>query len=100
MMTCPVFAYYLDGFLPSIPSFANVMIGYYFFFRYKKENALRYFFLSIFFLTIAALARMPFVIFLFAVCCQQGLEYRRNKKINRRELIAMACGFIFILAHP
>jgi hypothetical protein len=99
MMTCPVFTYYLDGFLPSIPSFANTMIGYYFFFLYKKQNTPRDFLLSIFFFTLAALARLPFVIFLFAISCQQFLGYIRHKKINSRELTLMISGFLVVLAY-
>ncbi|MCX6290595.1 MAG: glycosyltransferase family 39 protein, partial [Bacteroidetes bacterium] len=93
MMTCPVFTYYLDGFLPSIPSFSNVIIGYYFFFRYKKEQRPADFALAILFLALAALARMPFFIFLFAVFCQQVLESLHLKKINRHEAIVFLIGF-------
>ncbi len=99
IMTCPVFTYYLDGFLPSIPSFANAMIGYYFFFRYKRDSVRRDFILSILFFTLAALARLPFIIFLFAICAQQLLDYLRRKKMNRPELSLMAGGLGFVLLY-
>ncbi len=99
IMTCPVFTYYLDGFLPSIPSFTNVIIGYYFFFRYKKTEARHDLVLSILFLTLAALSRTPFFIFLFAVCCQQSLEYFKRKRINRKELLLMISGITCIILY-
>jgi hypothetical protein len=93
----PVYLYYADGFLPSIPSLSNVFIGYYFYFRYKKSSVQKDFTLAIFFLTLAALARLPFFIFLFAVCCQQVLGYFKDKKISRKEVAAFGISFsVFI----
>ncbi len=90
---CPVLIYYANGFLPSIPSLANLFIGYFFYFRYKKEKSTSDFRLAIFFLTLAALARLPFFIFLFAVFCQQCLGYFLNKRVVRKELIAFGISF-------
>ncbi len=75
---CPVFLYYANGFIPSIPSLSNLFIGYFFYFRYKRDKSVADFRLAIFFLTLAALARLPFFIFLFAVFCQQCLGYFIN----------------------
>src|SRR5688572_29447681 len=55
LMFCPVYLYYADGFLPSIPSLSNVLIGYFYFFRYKKQNRINDFRFAILFLTLAAL---------------------------------------------
>lgn len=93
MFFCPVFLYYANGFIPSIPSLANLFIGYFFYFRYKKDRSTPDFRLAIFFLTLAALARLPFFIFLFAVFCQQCLGYFLNKKTIRKEIIAFAISF-------
>ncbi|MEO8085481.1 MAG: hypothetical protein ABI763_01600 [Bacteroidota bacterium] len=86
LFLCPVYLYYADGFLPSIPSLSNLFIGYYFYFRYRKEKSKRDFNLAITFLTLAALSRMTFFIFLFAVFCQQLLNYFSNRKVERKEL--------------
>ena len=93
MFFCPVFLYYANGFIPSIPSLSNLFIGYFFYFRYKKDRSIPDFRLAIFFLTLAALARLPFFIFLFAVFCQQCLGYFSDKKSIRKELIAFVISF-------
>ncbi len=99
IMTCPVFLYYLDGFLPSVPSFANVFIGYYFFFRYKKTNSQKDFIPAIIFFTLAALARLPFLIFLLAAVSQQMLGYLREKKIHRKEVLLFASGILVVVVY-
>ena len=97
LFLCPVYLYYADGFLPSIPSMSNLFIGYFFYFRYNKLSVSRDFHLAIFFLTLAALARLPFFIFLFAVACQQVTGYFIDKKISRKEMTSMGFAFaIFI----
>ena len=90
----PVYVYYQDGFIPSIPAIACVFIGYYFFFTYKEDNRKVNFFVSVFFLLMAALMRMPFLIFLLAVIVEQGRLSFKNRKIKRLELIV----FIFSLS--
>ena len=97
IMTCPVFSYYLDGFLPSIPSFSNVIIGFYFYFRSRKNHSGRDFIISIFFLTLAALSRMPFFIFLFAVCCQVLLEYFKTQKLIRKQFMMVVAGMFLVV---
>jgi hypothetical protein len=97
LLLCPVYLYYADGFLPSIPSLSNLFIGYFFYFRYKKLSAGGDFNSAIFFLTLAALARLPFFIFLFAVSCQQITGYFIEKKVSRKEMVAMGIAFaVFI----
>jgi len=93
LFSCPVFLYYADGFIPSIPSLSNLLIGYYFYFRYKKEMKVRDFRLAILFLTIAALARLPFFIFLVSIFCQQVIGYFKNKKIQRQEVLPFGIAF-------
>lgn len=57
----PVFIYYQDGFLPSIPALSNTFIGLYFYWAYRirKESTL---WLAILFLFFAAINRTTFVI--------------------------------------
>ena len=95
----PVYLYYADGFLPSIPSLSNAFIGYFFYFRYRKTNKQGDFVRAILFLTLAALARLPFFIFLFAVACQQILEYLLLKKISRKEIKVIGLAFAFFILY-
>lgn len=96
---CPVFLYYADGFIPSIPSLSNLFIGYYFYFRYKKSGGISSFGVGIFFLTLSALCRLPFFIFLFAVLIQQVIDSFREKKISRNEIIIAATALIVFSAY-
>lgn len=83
---CPVYLYYADGFIPSIPSLSNLFIGYYFYFSYQKQNRNSHFTIAVCFMLLAALARLPYFIFLFAVLCQQSLMYLQKRQIRRREI--------------
>lgn len=101
VFTAPVYTYYQAGFLPTIPSFANTIIGYYFFFNYLRRENKKDFFLAIFFFTLAALARTPFAIFLIAVMCQLSIAWLKNKKISWTEISACmvsiaTIGFYFL----
>jgi len=72
--TSPVFAYYQNGFLPTIPSMAIAFIGIYYYTKYLASHKKNQFNLSILFLTLAALSRTTFAIPLIAVL---GLEFIR-----------------------
>ena len=72
--TSPVFVYYQNGFLPTIPSLANAIIGVYFYIKYLANNKNPDFNLSMLFLTLGALSRTTFAIPLIAIL---GLEFLR-----------------------
>lgn len=84
--TSPVFVYYQGGFLPTIPSLANAMIGLFFYVRNVYNGRKRDFAVGILFLTLAALSRTPFAIVLIAVL---GLEFLRvlRKEAGLRQRI-------------
>ncbi|MGZ4035132.1 MAG: hypothetical protein ACXVPU_02410 [Bacteroidia bacterium] len=90
----PVYVYYQDGFIPSIPAIAYIFIGYYYFFSYKEDNRKINFFISIFFMLLAALMRMPFLIFLLAIIFQELFIGIKNKQFK----IAEAFTFIISLS--
>ncbi len=99
LLLSPVYLYYRAGFLPSIPSLSNVIIAYYFYFRYLKSNRSSYFNWAIFFFTLAALSRTPFAIFLIASFCQEGLEVIKKRKVSFKILIPYIVSFSFILGY-
>jgi hypothetical protein len=99
LFLCPVYLYYADGFIPSIPSLSNLFIGYFFFFRYKKGNDIGDFRRAILFFTLAALARLPFFIFLFAVACQQIAGYLSDKKIRWKEVSALVASMLVFICY-
>lgn len=95
--TSPVFVYYQAGFLPTIPSLANLFIGLYFYFRYLKQNGNKNFALSILFLTLAALARTTYVIPLIALVGVEFVKYfKKESKIGVRYIALLAAGLILI----
>jgi hypothetical protein len=87
-ISSPVFAYYQAGFLPTIPSLSNGIIGLYFYMRYLKNNRINSFCWAIFFLTIAALSRIPFSILLIAII---GFEFLKTLKVKSFELKKIFC---------
>lgn len=84
--TSPVFVYYQAGFLPTIPSLANAMIGLFFYIRSVRDGRKWDFALGILFLTLGAMSRTPFAIVLIAVL---GLEFLRvlRKEVRFRQRI-------------
>jgi hypothetical protein len=92
----PIFIYYQATFIPTIPSLANAIVGYYFFFGYLINNKLKEFWLAILFFTLAALARTPFAIFLIAAMCHQLLLAIKSKRISYPAMIGYIVSFTAI----
>lgn len=66
-LSSPVYVYYQGGFLPTIPSLSNTIIGVFFYTSYLKSSNNRYFAFSILFLSLATLSRTTFAIPLFSI---------------------------------
>ncbi|MBI9037887.1 MAG: hypothetical protein JEY97_07125 [Bacteroidales bacterium] len=97
--TSPVFVYYQSGFLPTIPSLANAIIGLYFYFKNIKTKKQIAFYLSILFLTLAVLSRTSFAIILITIFCVEFLKFVKIKKIEINKLIAILVSIIILLAY-
>ncbi len=96
-MLSPVYIYYQGNFLPTVPSLSNAIIGLYFYFihLWSKQNI--HFILAILFLTLAALSRMPFAVYLISV----GMLYvfkLHNQPKKTHKWIALT-GWIFVLLY-
>jgi len=95
--TSPVFVYYQGGFMPTIPSLSNSIIGIYLYSLYLSNSDNKYFNFSLLFLTIAALCRTTFAIPLIAIW---GFELLRILKGNTRlmpKLLPALLSIVFIL---
>ncbi|CAN5555227.1 hypothetical protein BH10BAC1_BH10BAC1_02190 [soil metagenome] len=93
----PSYAYYQDGFIPTVSAIAFVFIAYYHYFSYRESATKKQFYISILFFTLAALVRMPFVLFLMAVFFQQAYLFFKKREINKFEVLVFTLGFgIFI----
>lgn len=99
VFTCPIITYYQAGFIPSSTSFSTAIIAYYFYFKFKKERQSRHFYYSVILMTLAALTRTPFNIFLFAIFLQQLWVYVREKRVNWNHIIAFALAYGAIILY-
>lgn len=95
--TMPVFTYYLNGFLPTISSISSFIIGLFLYFNYINSHKKKYFFLSIIFLTLSALCRLPFIIPFTAIMLQRIITYIREKKVIKFEIITVTLAYIFFI---
>jgi len=97
--TSPVFVYYQGGFLPTIPSLSNAIIGVYFYFWFLKQGKAKLFGLSVFFMTLAALSRTTFVIPFIAML---GVEFvrliKRETKLGHK-LIPLGISISFLVSY-
>lgn len=89
----PIYVYYQAGFIPSVPAIAFTFIAYYFFFSYKDTNKTRHFYLSVIFFLLAALIRIPFLIFLLSALLHQIWLMLKHKKIKGLEFLAFLLAF-------
>ncbi|MBE9467356.1 MAG: glycosyltransferase family 39 protein [Bacteroidetes bacterium] len=97
--TSPVFVYYQGGFLPTIPSLANAIIGIYFYHRFINGSKNKNFWLSIFFLTLAALSRTTFAIPLVALLGVELIRLIRKETRVIPKLIPLGISFLSILSY-
>lgn len=78
-LTSPVYIYFLNGFLPSIPALSFGIIGLWFYLKYYDSDERKHFYLSIAFLTVAMLMRTTFAIELIAILCFELLRVFRKE---------------------
>ncbi len=88
----PIYLYYQDGFIPSLPALSFSFIAYYYWFAYRDNKLKLHFIISILFFVLAALVRMPFVILLLVTILLQCIDYLKHKRINWYEVLVGAVG--------
>lgn len=98
-LSSPVFLYYQAGFLPTIPSLANAMIGLYFFVYFLKTQQRKFFFLCLLFVTLAALARLPFAILLVAIGCFEAFYVLKNKRFEGYKFLGFVLSIGCIISY-
>lgn len=97
--TSPVFVYYQGGFLPSIPSFSNAIIGIYFYTRYLLDKRDRDFYFAVFFLTLAALCRISFSIPLISMMALEFIRIVQKQTRLKPKLLPVILSASIILAY-
>lgn len=99
LFTIPFYVYYQNGFLPSATAFSNFLIACFFILKAQQNEKRKYFIIAVVFLTLAALSRSPFFVFLFALLIQQlWLLVFQNKK-NLFNLLGTAIGIVVFAAY-
>ena len=98
-ISSPTFLYYQAGFLPTIPSLANCIVALFFLFSFYKSGNKKHFYISIFFLTLATLARLPFAIVLIAVICMELFYVLKNRKTQLFIWIPIVISFVCIYSY-
>ena len=99
LFTLPFFVYYQNGFLPSAPSFANFLIGIYFLQNAKMNKHKGHYGWGIFFLSIAAMARAPFLIFLIAEVGFQIILQLQRKKLQPIRIVLPTLGIVTFISY-
>jgi hypothetical protein len=94
--TSRVFVYYQAGFLPSVPSVSNAFIALYFYVKYLKTESRKSFVWSIFFVTLAALSRLPFAILLAAIIIIEAFRSVIHRKPGLWKWICLILSVLFI----
>lgn len=97
--TLPFFVYYQNGFLPSIPSFANLLIAIYYLQGYLSNKSQSQLIWSAFFFTLAALARLPFSIFPIAAILLLYWNQVRSRSFKLLEPISLIIGLLLVIVY-
>ena len=98
-LTSPVYAYFLNGFLPSIPALSLGIIGLWFYLKYYDGHTKRHFNLGMVFLTVAMLMRTTFAIELIAILCFEALRIFRKESTWPDKLPAVLVSAMVFMAY-
>lgn len=90
---CPVYSYYQIGFLPSIPAVSFIFIAVYYSLSYNDTKQTSYFIISLLFFLLAALIRLPFVIFLCAAFLQECWVCWKEKRTCKKVIVSFVLAF-------
>ena len=96
--TAPILTYYQAGFIPSSTSLASSFIGFYFFFRFREGKKYVHLYWAIGLLTLAVLPRASVNIVLFAVLLVEVIRWWKDRKIDKKALVAFVIAYAIIAA--
>lgn len=97
--TSPIFLYYQVSSLPSIPALSLTIIGFYQYFNYLTNRNLKYWYLSICFVTIACLIRSSFVVPFFGLILFEGYSMRVRHERFLTKFLPLIIPFSLILCY-
>lgn len=97
--TSPVFLFYQNSFIPTIPSLANAIISIYFYAKYSRDNANKNFNIALIFGTLAGLSRFTFVIPLIAILSVEFLQIIRKKSKLSPKIVPVVLSISIFLGY-
>ncbi len=95
----PVYTYYQAGFLPSVPAISFVFIGYYYYYTFIETGKRKQLYFSLFFILLAALIRIPFVIYLVALLAHTLWASPKKRKMSFHEFLYICICFLFFFSY-
>ncbi|MBQ8223399.1 MAG: glycosyltransferase family 39 protein [Bacteroidales bacterium] len=98
-LTSPIYAYYFNGFIPSIPELTFAIISLYFYVKYFDNVNNKSFTLSIAFLTLSVLIRSSFAVTYVALLCFEFLRIIRKESTFRNKIIPILTSFLLIFTY-
>lgn len=98
-LTLPFYAYYLNGFLPSSAAFSFLFIGFYYVLIYLKSLNKITLVISIAWLTLAALIRLPFIIPLLALMGVYFLNSISERRFAWSPLLGLLISLSFVIGY-
>ena len=93
LFSSPVLVFYSNNFLPNAPAFSFVLVGWYFFYKFIKENKNKYLFICLFFFLLAGLLKISSLIsfcillILFVIDRLKLLNANKDKHIFNNPVI-------------
>lgn len=97
--TSPVFVFYQGGFLPTIPSLSNAIIGIYFYVKHLRQAEKHNFRLTIVFLTLSTLSRTTFGVILLAIFCLEILKMIRGESQLKNKITPVVLSVLLIISY-
>lgn len=95
----PIFLYYQAGFLPTMPSLSNTFIALYFFLNYLKNYSKKSFIISVVFVTLATLSRLPFAIILTSLICFEFFYLIKNRRVELYKIVSFVLSIAIIFSY-
>jgi Dolichyl-phosphate-mannose-protein mannosyltransferase len=99
VFTLPVLGYFQFGFIPSVTAFSSCITGIYFYTRYldsKRKTALL---TTLAFISLSALVRSTYIIYLVAILLHFLLSARQQKKISISSLLLFIGALAIVIGY-
>ena len=98
-MTSPVYAYYYNGFIPSIPALTFMIIAFYCYLKYLNDNEKKLFIITIVFCTLSVLVRSSFAVAYVALLGFEFLRILRKETSFVNKILPVLISFMIILLY-